>query len=411
MGQNIENPAALLVDPFGNPLYPTAFGELRAVAPYTVADLINRYGIDPRDYGTALANGGTATHVPAQGAIQLVATTNSASSCKLRTHTYYRYQAGKATRWRTTLYHADAGQANQTRRWGQFEDSDGLFFQLVGTALSIVRRTSTSGATVDNVVAQAAWNVDKLDGTGSSGVTLDVTKGNIYECTYQWLGVGVVHWFVSGVLVHTMEHANTLAVPYMKTATLPLSWEVVNAGATASSTGLTYICASVYSEGGQEPPGGTFATFNAADKSVTTTEIPVLAIRVKALFNSLTNRMSIRPFRCGVSTEGVRLGYRLVVNPTLTGASWTSVDNESGVEQDVAATAFSGGTTLFRGFLPNSNDKETLDLVDFFSANSPRIHLRLDAFAASQDVLALLAITETTGTSLVRASLAWKEYR
>jgi hypothetical protein len=49
--------------------------------------------------------------------------------------------------------------------------------------MQVVRRSSTSGGVVDDAINQADWNLDKLDGTGASGVTLDVTKVFIFVVT------------------------------------------------------------------------------------------------------------------------------------------------------------------------------------------------------------------------------------
>jgi hypothetical protein len=49
-----------------------------------------------------------------------------------------------------------------------------------GTTISFVLRTATSGSPSDaRTVNQADWNGDKLDGTGDSGYTLDITKAQI----------------------------------------------------------------------------------------------------------------------------------------------------------------------------------------------------------------------------------------
>lgn len=400
-----------LVDRHGNPLYPTLFGETRVAFPCTLADNVNKYEVDPRLYGTLTVTGGTVTHVPAKSAIHIAVTGTNASRSLLRTHTFYRYQAGKAMHIRTSVIHDDAGQVNQTRRWGFFDDGDGVYFTLVGTTVNIAVRTSTSGSPVDTLIAQAAWNVDKMDGTGPSGVTLDVTKGNIYELAFQWLGVGSVQYIINGHLVHETDNTNTFNVPYMKTAQLPLSWEVINTGASVIG-GFIYVCSTVAADAGTSPERTTFGAFNAADIVVTTTERPVLSIRPKLTYNSIPNRMVIIPNLLIASTESGRAGYRLVANSILTGAAFNSVDATSGMEFDVAATSGTGGQTLMRGFLPNTIDVSVpIDLHAFFDESGLGRIMRLDAFGTIPDILTVYMINDTTGTINGRASLAWDEIR
>lgn len=388
----------------------TAFDEIRVAQPFSLVDLVNKYEIDTRRYSQSTATGGTLSHLPNESAIRLAVTASSGSQSKLRTNDFCRYQAGHGLMLRTSLYHADAGQANQVRRWGFFDDDDGLFYELSGTALRVVRRASVTGSPVDSAVAQSSWNVDKLDGTGRSGKTLDVTKANIYEIQLQWLGSGIVRFYVNGVLVHEMENQNAFATPYMKTAQLPLSWEVANTGASTGSS-MTYICASVVIEGGEDPPAYSYAAYNATDVNVTTTERPVLSIRPKATYNSIVNRMIFIPHLLGVSTEGSRIGFRVVWNSSLTGASYSSVDSKSGAEFDVSATSGTGGETLFRGFIGGSNDASVVDITSLFKYRTGGRKLRLDAFGANPDVMTLYAVNEGVGTAQVRASLSWEEIR
>lgn len=389
----------------------TLFGQSRTVTPHTLADLNFKYEINSREWGTATATGGTVTYNSTLGIARLAVTGANGSRARLRTHTYFRYQSGKMQTVKITHYCADAGQANQTRRWGAFDDNDGFFFELAGTDLSLVRRSSVSGAPVDSPVARASWSGDKLNGSGPSGITLDVTKSNIYEIHYTWLGAGPVEFFIDGILVHRMDLRNTLASPTLRTGQLPVQWEVVNTGASTASS-LDAICAAVSSEGGSDPPLITFSAFNSVDKVVGTTEIPVLSIRPKALYPSggITNRMLILPFLLTIRTEGARLGYRIVMNPaTLTGPSWTSVDTASGTEFDVSATAFTGGQTLVLDFLPNINDKHEIFLENMFTVLGR--HLRQDAFATGVDTLTLTAVVEAAGVTNVRMNLSSYEVR
>jgi hypothetical protein len=47
--------------------------------------------------------------------------------------------------------------------------------------------------TIDTKVPQSAWS-DPLDGTGSSGYTLDLTKMQMFYIDYSWYGAGFIRW-------------------------------------------------------------------------------------------------------------------------------------------------------------------------------------------------------------------------
>ena len=66
-------------------------------------------------------------------------------------------------------------------------------------ATGTVSRTITGVATTETFIPQASWNVDRLDGTGPSGIVLDPTKGNVYEIGIQYLGFGTLGFKVETV--------------------------------------------------------------------------------------------------------------------------------------------------------------------------------------------------------------------
>jgi hypothetical protein len=348
--------------------------------------------------------------VPLESAARLAVTGANGDRARLRTHTFHRYQAGKSIHIKQTCYHADTGKANQNRFWGWYDDDDGLFWELTGTTMNVGRRSSVTGVVVDTLFAQASWNYDKMNGSGPSGVTLDITKGNIYEIEAQWLGVGTVHFFINGFLVHTFANQNTIAGPYMRTAVLPLQWEIVN---TAASTGssFTEICSSVVVEGGDAPPQYGFTAFNAAAINLNA-ERPILSIRPAAVFpaaSAIVNRMLLLPKLVIVSCEAGRCGFRLVLNGVLTGPAFAAVSADSGAEFDVAATVIAGGETVGRSFLANTNDVGQLDLTDYFQLLARK--LRRNAFNTAGDILTITGKSEAAGAVDMRCSLTWGEVR
>jgi hypothetical protein len=132
------------------------------------------------------------------------------------------------------------------------------FLKIQVLSYQIVRRTYTSGASVDDPILQSAWNGDKLDGTGASGYTLDPTKSNILFMDLEWLGVGAVRvgFVIDGkfITAHTFYNANSLTTVYMQTANLPIRYEIEVTSALAAGTyTLQQICSTCMSEGGYAP--------------------------------------------------------------------------------------------------------------------------------------------------------------
>lgn len=387
------------------PFWDTQFGQFRVAAPYALADLTNQYQVDPYQYFTVTANGGTVTHVPLLSAIRMTVTGANGSRALLRTKNQFRYQAGKSASILLTGFNSDLGQADQTRRWGQFDDSDGIFFQLEGTALSVVIRSSTSGVVDERTVPQASWSNDKYP-------TLDLTKGNIYEFRYQWLGVGTVEVFINGTLVHTFANANAFAAPYMKLAVLPLSWEVVNTAASVAGS-YTYICASVQSDGGVNPPSYSFFSQRAAVTVAANATQYMLSLRLKPdypLASGNQNRAYILPLSVSGFSETNRFSMRLLFNATLTNPTWAVDPDPYSVGQvDIAASAFAGGEIIQNRLFAGGGDA-SINLEPFFQ-NYARKLRRWTATPADTDTLTLVAVNETGGNTIITAGLAWGEVK
>jgi hypothetical protein len=254
------------------------------------------------------------------------------------------YQPGKGLLVLATFV-MNAKKDGLRQRVGYFNPDNGVFLQLAGTGEpQFVLRTATSGSPSDaRAIAQSAWNGDKLDGTGASGLTLDLTKAQILWMDFEWLGVGSVRcgFIINGeyIVCHTFNNANDLDKVYMTTAVLPVRYEIENTGATASSSTLTQICSTVISEGGY----GQVVAANTARRTtiratIGTTFLPLVAIRLKTGRTGavvLPQTVNVMPTSAG-NYEVVLA--RLDDATSLTSASWVTADFEN-VEYDVSATA------------------------------------------------------------------------
>lgn len=157
----------------------------------------------------------------------------------------------------------DAGKSNCVRSWGAFDAFDGVFFQLNGTALSLIHRRTLNGSTMNHMIPQAEWNRDTLlgDSSGSnpSGIKLDVTKINLYWMDYQHLGGGKTRWgvFLDGlrITVHEMYSSNYDGDLHnmLGNPNRPICWAIENSGTTASSSEFYAYGAAVYSETASDP--------------------------------------------------------------------------------------------------------------------------------------------------------------
>lgn len=199
-------------------------------------------------------------------------------------------------------------------RIGLFDNNNGLFFEASELTLKVVERKAGS----DIAVSQSSWNIDKLDGTGASGHTIDPSKTQILFIDYEWLGVGTVRYgfVLDGVLVycHSSHHANSVTSVYMSTPNLPIRYEVSTTSETAE---MDHICTSVISEGGLQDVGYTRSVSNGISAiNVSTTWEAILGIRLKS--NYIDSVVKVEEIY--MSTGGsASIEWALFKNPTVTG--------------------------------------------------------------------------------------------
>ena len=106
--------------------------------------------------------------------------------------------------------------------------------------------------TEDLIFPQSEWNIDKLDGTGPSNYNFLPWRMQMIGMQYTWYAAGFVEFMLRGsdgkfIFLHRIRNSNVNTEAYMRTANLPVRYEVENASArsklksaiTESSTSLT----------------------------------------------------------------------------------------------------------------------------------------------------------------------------
>lgn len=327
-----------------------AFGRLRVSQPYTIFDSQNRYTID-NQFDTSTATGGSTTYLPNEASVRMDVTTSSGSEVVRQSYRCMPYQPGKGLLCLATFV-MNAPKTGLRQRVGYFGTQNGVFIQQADSTVSFVLRSYISGSVDDTsrAVNQANWNGDKLNGTGDSGYTLDLTKAQILWMDFEWLGVGSVRcgFIINGeyIVCHTFENANDITSVYMTTAILPVRYEITNTAATATASSLKQICSSVVSEGGYEQTSIEHVARRTATKtSISTSFLPLVSIRLASTaLNAvvLPAKFNVMPTSSGDDFEVV-----LAKNCTgLTSASWGAVASDANVEMDTSATAMTLGTIV-----------------------------------------------------------------
>jgi hypothetical protein len=387
-----------------------AFGRQRVSNAFTLFDSSHRFK-DNNLWSTATTGTASAVFDANEGLVDLNVDNSINSEVVRETTKVFSYQPGKSLLIMTTFV-MQAPKTGLRQRVGYYGANNGIYFEVANSTLYIVKRSSVSGVLVETRIAQSSWNNDTLDGTGYSGVTLDISKAQILYADIEWLGVGCVRvGFVIGgqyLLCHVFYHANEIASTYITTASLPLRYEIKNTAATSGSSVLKQICSTVISEGGYELRGlqqgiGTSIT---APKTLATagTYYPVVSIRLKSSFLDAIVVMTALSVM-GVA-NGVNYNWQIRATGTTTGGSWTSAGSDSAVEYNLGGTSFSGGRILASGFINSSNQGSPS--VDVLREALFKFQLERNGLTSTSYELTLV-VTAGTNNETIFASMDWEE--
>ena len=388
----------------GNSQLNDLYDKVRVSTPFTLFNCQFLFDKKPLFWDELLLTGGTSTFSVNTSDVSMTVTTSSGSKVVRQTKEYFIYQANRAHQFSGTVIFGTA-QSNTNQYVGLLDDNDGVAFTLQGTVFGVVTRTSTSGVPVDTFVPSTSFNIDKLDGTGPSGVAIDLTKTQLLYIEYQWFGVGSVRWgvYFNGHIfyVHQIDHTNAVNVVYMKRGNLPVRYEIVNIGVTEGTCTMNQICCNVDSEGGYSPLGiKRAADLNTATVIVGPTLIPLLSINLKTA--AICGTIIPESFTF-LGTTADSYEYKIIFNGTLTGASYSSVDSTSIAQFDITATAISGGTIISAGYA------SSVQRVILEQAVASTLKLA-SSINGITDTITLAACHVGNGTVPMLAAIEWKEF-
>jgi len=395
-----------------------AFGRMRISDPLTLFDSQHRYQDNGKWY-TANTAGSNTVHQTNESAIDLNVDTTSGHYVYRETGRVFAYQPGKSLLVLNT-FTMNTPKTNLRQRVGYFSTENGVFLENDGTSTYFVLRSKSSGSVVETRVAQSNWNVDKFDGSGYSGQGtgtehtggLDISKANILWFDIEWLGVGDIRcgFVVDGrfVTAHIFHNDNVNTTAYMTTACLPIRYEIENTGTTVSNSTMKQICSTVISEGGYQISGKqrSVGIPLSAPKDIPTagTFTPIISIRLKS--DRLDAIVIPNDISFVGATNNTQYRYKVVVNPTLTGATWTSAGATSSVEYDITATSYAGGDDAKIGYLVIGAGAGA-NVIDFKDGLF-KFQLERNSFTNTAVVFSLVATGAANGNDAL-GSIDWEE--
>ena len=191
-GGNFKVGVKSMEDEYGFEVENTPTGEMRTITPFRLAgSSFDGTTIDTNFWTITNTNGGTTTQ-----AGQLILSTNTTANGATIAQSVKRarYSAGSANAFNTGLRLGDTGVANNVRRWGAFDGTDGAYYKLSGTTLYAC--TMKGGA--ETAVASSSWNGNRTVPTLTNFISWEI-----------YYLPGKVIYSIGGSLKHTAVFPTT----------------------------------------------------------------------------------------------------------------------------------------------------------------------------------------------------------
>ena len=391
-----------------------AFGRLPVASPQYTFDAQFTYDIHPllfEQFATASSGSSTVAHDSTERCARMTFAAAVNGESAIQSFEHFRYQPGRALLVLASFNFL--GPATGVRKYVLYGNTtNGIGLELNGNVPRFV--IYNGGSALGQTAESSQWNLDKMDGTGTSKIKLDWTKTQILVLDLQALYVGRVRcgFHINGVLywAHEFLNANVLAAPYIQSANQP-----IRAGMTsgaAASTSMLFICCSVTSGDSEPDMGGySFAADGTQPTVPSGSYAHVLSVRPRTTFNSITNRAKFDLENVDLLVTGASgVQWALAVGSTFSGSpTFGNVDGTySTMEATTGPGTLSGnGTIIASGYCPAATSKQAI-----LKSLWMRAPITLDA-AGVQHALGTLSLLAKGigGTSAVSAALNWREIR
>jgi hypothetical protein len=405
-----------------------AFGKLRVSNPYTLLDM--KFPIQPpsqtstTEYLNNLelvctdSSSGAYTQTTTGNGLRTISVNNqSAGYFKSQSKKYCNYQPGKSLLVLCSgvinagIVAGLASQTNVSTRIGFFDDYNGFYFQYDSTNMSIAYKNNGTST----VVTQSNWNIDTMNGSGTSSLNLDFTKNQLFVIDFEWLGVGRIRYGIYAFgrinYCHQITNINILTGPYMYSANLPIRYEL-QGNAAGSIGALIQCCSTVISEGGFNPQGRPFTANNGlpVSNNVTNTETPLLAIKGGGVnfYHQNIIPLGVDLLNTANTTDAIIYRVRLFLSPSSDPGTftWQNVSNYSVVKYASVITGVTttGSIVLEEGYFTGKGASSFNSLTDIFSNV-----LQVTSNVTNVSDIILITAQIQTGNAKIACSILWQE--
>lgn len=267
---------------------------------------------------------------------------------------------------------------------------------------------------VPTFIPQSTFNIDKLDGTGKSGMIWDPSTLNIFYIAFGWLGAAPIEFGIATeggkwVPFHRILYPNLYTSPSAYNPSMPLAISISKESSDATLLKVQTASWDATITGAEHAT--RMHSYAVPAKEISSTEfIPILSLRNRTTYahKTSTGRMRLLYANFGGADTNNLMSIQFIKNADLTTGFtqpvWTELDpTMSLAEYDTSSDATIDLTTSGTLILQSSAYSQSSANL-FFKEND----VEIDLFPG--ETLTIAGAESGGGTVTMDASVTWEEY-
>lgn len=254
---------------------------------------------------------------------------------------------------------------------------------------------------------QEDFNIDKLNGTGTSGVDIDPTKLNVYQINFRWLGAGEIRFAIENplngdmIFFHHEHFSNTNTDVHTNNPSFRIGYVAANLSSNTITDAHTYGASMMAAIEGNTRETGFPTGINSDAKSAlgAGSYHSVISLKNATIHqNKINLRLCVlKKLTVSVTCNGPTRYYLILNGTKNTGTQWNRVANYSSVLKDISSGTFtfSNEHPMAAYTLP-ANGAQTWDLDDLKITVPPGSWIDLVVIGSQQinDIIASMTWIE-----------------
>lgn len=389
----------------------TAFNEQQVALRSSQMNFKPTWGVTTYRYKQTTTGAGTSA-VEENGEFRLRTGTAATNVSSITTNQRGQYQAGTIGQSGIGFRIPSEPTGTQYAKWGYSDfTNNGFYFGRDVTGLYVAYLTGG----IETKIYQSNWNVDKLDGTGESGLTITPSNGGISQIDFIWYGYGDIKFsFVifnaitlktEKIVAHTLKINSSVSII---DPNQPLKFEVGN-GASSTTDFNLYIGGHQFSviDGFSVPQKRLVSELlSNYTTALNTNWQPIIAFRKKSTFNGRPNSVNGSLENFEVYADG-ELETRITTGGTTSNLAWGTPTGVASTETAIE-TKVTGGTVLTTSVDGSPSD---YGFVTATNRNSGGFSNDV-TISLGDDIEVILWVRRLTAVGAIvikHANLTWKE--